>query len=339
MTTLETETELQQKFDRFVKTTSNNCAVQLGRRYAARVAIIDNKDPEAPKHVTEKELFNSLEWQKLKEEKRIEGDEAYLDRLGNAFEARMSDITNYDTYVKAKKEGSKEEQNAAAARMYCMMEWQNIHAMVNDLGDVGIHVLAINTSMAATGNIIRSTNFHKYRIPRIMSNWDSIQTQNFKPTESFLKDHYERDAVAIGHMARHPLVVINNVIDSGITSVLEENAGTEHQIKEVRTNLIQVTVISKKEWERTGDYCSESLYSADAVMNIHTANQLTRKGNPVILSDATAQQWEKQIFEINGLEWKIVADYSENLYDIRRRGPMTEAIILSEDQSGNKELF
>ena len=330
------ETERQQSWDRFVKTSALNCGFQLGRRYGERIAIVDNQDVDAPRQVSEKEFFASLEWQKLKENKKNMNDTEYLNNLTNAFEIRATDPTNFDTWIRAQKEGTAEEQHSAAVKAGCFMEWQIIHAMTNDLGDVGINVTVVNSSMAATGNIIRSGDFHRYKIPPCMLKKDSMEMLSYIPDKNELIMKEEK-MVPLGELARHPLIIISNVLSAQFLNRIPRNTETEEMHHQLVTNLLQVTIIAKNGPAGDGEYIYEAAYPADSLGNIHTLNGLTIIGNPIILPDTFHEEKAKQIYETKGKEWRVVADYSRNLFDIRRRGPMTTAVILSETETDEKE--
>ena len=122
-------------------------------------------------------------------------------------QSRMSRSDANLSYEKAKLQNSGKDRDSAAQLIYMIKDYQALAAFSNDLGSTGTNLSIVSPSKAAFGNMIRSLNRMKRKIPSKFENWNTKDVLEKQVTESQLIGIDDEFKTEIGTLFKWPVTV------------------------------------------------------------------------------------------------------------------------------------
>ena len=312
---LQYEVRENKHIHRFTHTSVHNVSFGQGKKDAKLLGITDISVHNQPKAMTKQQLFQTLAWKKLKQNIGFADEgQSYIDRFLNMAKSNMTRRDCFDYYAQALSDMYDKRLDPTSANFYCNIERQTYHAMINELGDVGICTNFLMGSMASHSAVIKASDNDRQRTPEFHQKFNSTQMYEYKSNYEELKN---AKRVELGTMLRHTYTIFTpamemkprNVITNQILEATDPTASK--LFRDMHVNTVHVSCFGK-------NICGNShvwggLLPADMMGSPTTLNQIVIRGNPKIKPNNNIPT--RQI--IQGKDGTI-ADYRENYYDFEK---------------------
>jgi len=346
-------------YEDFPKSTATNICYEQGQKTANIITIVDYTIEDAPVEMSTAELFKTLQWKKYAVKHEIGNDEEHLEWLLILMSLNITRSGNADKYIQAIRnvEPFVQNRDAAAMKWFCNLEMQYLISVNNALSEFGISIGIFVTSVAVHGNILRSVNAFKNEIPSFMAKYTPKELLSYKAEAQEIE---ESNKIEIGETVEFPIVIVTPAQGNEVQNTIENSEQNMHELigKEIRNNLLHVTVIKKKlaseievkvdprtkkrTEERKVQHMWEGLTSSDAIGTVIMHNELNKLGNPVILEDTVSASLTDKIYKLGTSVGECTADYSEASTDHEYRSSKTIAFFRGESaelKNSDNEMF
>ena len=237
-------------------------------------------------------------------------------------QARLSRSDALLTYENAVRQNSQENRDSSSQMIYLAKDWQTLASFNNELAETGTNLCIISPSKSAFGNLVRSTNRMRRKIPNKYLNWTTRELLDTKIRESDLKDISENDKSELGYFFIKPLSIFTPLRSH---RVLPTHGGQKS------CKAVQITIL--KQNIAGNDHYVETMIKPERLRNIsNVTNKLANMGNMFV-------KYGPLSFP-KGLQFKF-DDYHAYAYgtvfDAKQRAVLTNFLLSNEaEKFGNK---
>ena len=123
-------------------------------------------------------------------------------------QSRLSRADSVLNYEKSKMQNSKENRDSSAQMSLLCKDYQCLAAFGNDLGLTGTNLSVVSPSKVACGNMLRTLNRLKRKIPQKFENWTTNEVMERPITEEQILNVEEHFKVEIGTFFKWPITII-----------------------------------------------------------------------------------------------------------------------------------
>ena len=142
--------------------------------------------------------YNAGKFFALNNRKRSERSNFLKQVIWQIVQARLSRSDALLTYENAVRQNSQENRDSACQMMILSKNWQTLASFTNELAETGTNLSLFAPSKSAFGNLVRSTNRMRRKIPIKFLNWTTRELLDAKIRESDLKDIPENEKCELG---------------------------------------------------------------------------------------------------------------------------------------------
>jgi hypothetical protein len=201
--------------------------------------------------------------------------ENFLKRvIWQTVQARLSRSDALLTYENALRTNSQQSKDSACQMMFLAKDWQTLASLTNELAETGTNLCLFSPSKSAFGNLVRSTDRLRRKIPVKFNNWTTRELLDSKINEADLKDVSENEKIEIGSLFKYPLIIF---------TPLRNHRTLPSQSGPKSCKGLQVTIFRENIAE--DDHYVETLIKPERLRNVsNVSNQLANMGNLFVKS-------------------------------------------------------
>jgi hypothetical protein len=216
--------------------------------------------------------YNAGKFFAINNVKRLDRENFLKRVIWQSVQARLSRSDAILTYENAVRNNSQTDKDSACQMLFLAKDWQTLAALTNELSETGTNINIMSPSKSAFGNLVRSTNRLRRKIPVKFQSWTTKELLDRKITENDLKDTPENEKVELGSFFKYPLVIFTPLRD-------HRNLPTQSGPKSCKA--YQITILRENITDE--DHYVEAIIKPERLRNISSVgNQLANMGNMFI---------------------------------------------------------
>jgi hypothetical protein len=129
--------------------------------------------------------------------------------------------------------------------MILSKNWQTLASFTNELAETGTNLSLFAPSKSAFGNLVRSTNRMRRKIPIKFLNWTTRELLDAKIRESDLKDIPENEKCELGTFFKYPAVIFTPLRNH---RVLPSHSG-QKSCKAIQITILKENIDKERSWD------------------------------------------------------------------------------------------